>query len=324
MPRSIETPAREGVGPNQTHAPAVFDEQAYLTANPDVAAAVESGAVSSGRFHFESVGRAEGRPLGLGPEAFMEAKREKLARIAPLLRSDSAVKTPLSYDFLTDDLRSAHGIDTLGPESSHNYDGTTIALLDRCRDDLVLDVGAGRRSVYYKNVVNLEISPYLTTDVRAVAEELPFESSSFAGVVSIAVLEHVRDPFRAASEMIRVLKPGGELVCCVPFLQPLHGYPHHYYNMTHEGLRNLFDGSLQVDRVFVSDSTLPIWSLTWILQSWTSGLSGGVRETFLNLSVRELLNDPPTHLDKAWVRDLDDQKNLELASACVLVGRKKA
>jgi hypothetical protein len=26
----------------------------------------------------------------------------------------------------------------------------------------------------------------------------------------------------------------------VPFLQPLHGYPHHYYNMTGEGLRNLF------------------------------------------------------------------------------------
>ena len=101
--------------------------------------------------------------------------------------------------------------------------GTTIALLDRCRDDLVLDVGAGRRSVYYKNVVNLEISPYLTTDVRAVAEELPFESCSFAGVVSIALLEHVRDPFRAASEMIRVLKPAGELVCCVPFLSRFTG-----------------------------------------------------------------------------------------------------
>ena len=38
-------PDCQGVSPNQTDVPAVFDEHAYLTANPDVAAAVESRAV---------------------------------------------------------------------------------------------------------------------------------------------------------------------------------------------------------------------------------------------------------------------------------------
>lgn len=44
-----------------------FDERAYLEANPDVAAAVESGAMVSGRAHYEAFGRAEGRPLSGGP-----------------------------------------------------------------------------------------------------------------------------------------------------------------------------------------------------------------------------------------------------------------
>lgn len=219
-------------------------------------------------------------------------------------------------------MRVAHGIDQFGPVSSHNYDGDAVALFDRQRDGLVLDVGAGKRSIYYTNVVNFEISAFATTDVRGVAEELPFQDQSFDGVVSIAVLEHVRDPFRAAAEMIRVLKPGGDLLYCVPFLQPLHGYPHHYYNMTHQGLRHLFEGPLVVERLTIPDSTLPIWSLTWILRSWVDGLHGRAREEFLGTTIADLIADPVTYLDREWVRELNPEKNFELASACMLLGRK--
>ncbi|MCU7374984.1 methyltransferase domain-containing protein [Paucibacter sp. O1-1] len=118
---------------------------------------------------------------------------------------------------------------------------------------------------------------YDTTDVRGVGECLPFVDGAFDAVISIAVLEHVRDPFRCAAELVRVLKPGGELICCVPFLQPYHGYPHHYYNMTHQGLRALFERDLTVDSVEVIDSTGPVWALTWILQSWAQGLEGKAR-----------------------------------------------
>ena len=104
---------------------------------------------------------------------------------------------------------------------------------------------------------------------------------------------------QCAAEIARVLKPGGKLVCCVPFLQPLHGFPHHYFNMTHQGLRTLFEGKLLIEEQFVSDSGLPIWSLSWMLRTWAEGLSGRARDQFLSTPVRDLMENPATLLDRA-------------------------
>jgi SAM-dependent methyltransferase len=303
-----------------------FDEQGYLAVNPDVAAVVRSGRIASGRAHFDRFGRTEGRRMRLPvTDAFIEMKQRKLARLRALLQLDLPHElTSWFYDFLSDEVRRQFQIDDGSAESSNDYDADAIALFERHADGLVLDVGAGRRSVYYDNVVNFEIAPFNSTDVRGVAEKLPFIDGSFDALISIAVLEHVRDPFSAATEMARVLKPGGELICCVPFLQPLHGYPHHYYNMTHEGLRNLFDRDLAVERIVTPDSTLPIWSVSWILRSWSQGLTGSARSEFLALRVSDLIDQPLGYLGEAWVRGLSAEKNLELASACVLFARKPA
>jgi ubiquinone/menaquinone biosynthesis C-methylase UbiE len=48
--------------------------------------------------------------------------------------------------------------------------------------------------------------------VRAPAESLPFEDSSFDTVVSTLVLCTVNDPQRALAEVARVLRPGGRLL----------------------------------------------------------------------------------------------------------------
>ncbi|RPI47428.1 MAG: methyltransferase domain-containing protein [Acidobacteria bacterium] len=275
--------------------------------------------------HFRKFGLREGRRLRMPlTDAFRDAKARKLARIEPLLRmGDACVRTSRFFDCLTDELRQQFQIDDGGAESSNDYDGDALALFERHRDGLVLDVGAGRRSTYIDNVVNFEIAPFESTDVRGVAERLPFVDACFDAVVSIAVLEHVRDPVGAAAEIVRVLKPGGELMCCVAFLQPLHGYPHHYFNMTHTGLRSLFEPGVHVERVTTPDSTLPIFSLTWILQRWANGLTEPARREFLSLTVSDLLGPPASYLDRGWVRGLSAEKNLELASACVLYGRKR-
>jgi len=303
-----------------------FDEEAYLRANPDVAAAVKNGQLQSGRQHFELFGRNEGRRLhhtSRDAGQILEAKKRKLQKILPLLRDDLPhVAHEDHFDFLTDDLRNEFNITDTDNVSSHGYDDHVMQLIQKHSTGVVLDIGAGRRPVYFDNVVNFEIALYDTTDVRGVGECLPFKDNSVDGIISIAVLEHVKDPFLCAAEISRILKPGGDLICCVPFLQPLHAYPNHYYNMTHEGLRNLFTRSLVIDQIAVYDSVLPIWSLTWILRSWADGLKGKTKEEFLKLTVAELLESGEKYLDRSFVRELSAEKNLELASACVLFAHK--
>jgi hypothetical protein len=114
------------------------------------------------------------------------------------------------------------------------------------------------------------------------------------------------------------------LYCSVPFLQPLHGYPHHYYNMTHQGLRALFEDQLEIDSQNVRDSVLPIWALTWIVRSWAEGLPETARAEFTSLRLADLLHDPHELLNRPWVKAPPPAKNFELAPATVLLAHKPA
>jgi SAM-dependent methyltransferase len=303
--------------------PENFNESGYLAANPDVAEAVRKGAFRTGRQHFEGHGRKEGRLVRF-PRSIAEIQQEKLKRIEPLLRLDLPhVRRGAKYDFLTNALCAETGIAETSAISAHGYDAYALNLIAACRDGLVLDCGAGKRPVYYPNVVNLEIVDYETTDVLGVGEALPFTDNAFDAVLSLSVLEHVRDPFACAAEIARVLKPGGKLICCVPFLQPLHGYPHHYYNMSGQGLRALFERRLRIDEHIVPRSTLPLFSLTWFVQSWARGLQGQAREQFLSMPVAELLKQPAELIGRRWVSELSDETNFELASATMLFAHKE-
>lgn len=298
-----------------------FDEASYLLANPDVAAAVDAGQFPSGRHHFHVHGAQERRRLQFKVDA--ERKSSKLERVRPLLRTDMRMLEGEDFlDFLTAELREQFNIVGTAAVSSNGYDPDVLALIEKHKDGLVLDCGAGSRDLYFQNVVNFEIAVYPSTDVRGVGEALPFHDNSFDALISMAVLEHVKDPWRCAQEIIRVLKPGGDLICCVPFLQPMHGYPHHYYNMTEQGLRNLFSPGIDIARHEVAAGTLPIWTLNWILSSWAKGLDEKTREEFMSLSVADLMDDPMNLLSRNFVVMLSKEKNMELASATVIHGKK--
>jgi SAM-dependent methyltransferase len=141
-------------------------------------------------------------------------------------------------------------------------------------------------------------------------------------VLSIAVLEHVRDPFRCAAEITRVLKPGGQLFCAVPFLQPLHGYPHHYFNATPQGIRRLFEDELEDVAVSVPPSTHPVFALNWMLTSWPHGLAGQTRQDFLDMRVADLVGPPDALLGRPFAAELPMTKQFELACGTVLTARK--
>lgn len=301
-----------------------FTEEGYLLCNADVAQAVRAGSIPSGLVHFQQFGQRESRPT-FDTRALGEVRARKLARVASVLKADLTPERTADgkFDFLPDALRKEFNLAKDGPVSANEYDPFAIDMIDEFSSGMILDVGAGLRRNYYENVVNYEIFEFVSTDVIGVGEALPFSDASFDAVISIAVLEHVRDPFRCAREIVRVLKPGGRLYCVVPFLQPEHGFPHHYYNMAPQGLRALFEPALAIDHHRVIDSTLPIWTLTWFLRRWSEGLQGKAGARFRDLRIGDLADaDPAALLSEDWVRELPEQRNFELASATAIFAHK--
>lgn len=86
-------------------------------------------------------------------------------------------------------------------------------------------------------------------DCHQDVQAMTFADCSFDAILCLEVLEHVPDPFAAAQEIVRVLRPGGRLFLTTPFLTGYHGkggasaahdsYPD-FWRFTHEGLALLF------------------------------------------------------------------------------------
>ncbi len=274
-------------------------------------------------------------------QAFSIVKARKLQRLRELIRCPFCRSTlredgaelrcsaghafPVQsdyFDMLDDETRARVGAVATDNVSGHGYDATLTELITQSAGP-ILDVGAGNRPTYREDVINVEIVPYPTTDVIGASEYLPFADDTFDLVISVAVLEHVRDPFAAARELQRVLKPGGRIFVAVPFLQPYHAYPDHFYNMTAGGLRNLF-ADLDVERLDVPLSGGPVFALTWILQAWRRELPPETAAAFDNMRVADLAVDPMLLINEPFVRELPNAANVQLAALNVLVGRKPA
>lgn len=229
----------------------------------------------------------------------------------------------LHVDFLTDELRVESAIEDTTNVSTNFYPEPVLEMIDELADGLILDNGAGLRHEYYRNVVNFDVVPYPTTDVLGVGERLPFASESFDALISIVVLEHVRDPFRCAAEIARVLKPGGRLYAAVPFLQPYHGYPSHYFNMTHQGLERLFSDDFDIEESTVPRYGLPISTLTWFLRSYLAGLPDDARRHLEEMRVKDLTGRAMSYWSEDFVRELSPDATRELACVNAIVATKR-
>lgn len=106
-------------------------------------------------------------------------------------------------------------------------------------DPVLLDVGSGPER-FGKEFTNLDVYPFPEVDVVADASALPFADGAVDAVVSESLLEHVADPVKVASEMSRVLKPGGLLYVSAPFVHPYHASPDDFNRWTVSGLKALF------------------------------------------------------------------------------------
>lgn len=105
--------------------------------------------------------------------------------------------------------------------------------------DIIIELGSGNRRLR-GDVINLDIFLFPNVDIVADATKTPFKNNIADFVVLDTVLEHVPEPGKIIAEIFRILKPGGECICIVPFVFPYHGYPAHYFNFSKDGLDFLF------------------------------------------------------------------------------------
>ena len=92
----------------------------------------------------------------------------------------------------------------------------------------------------------------------------------------------------AAAEIRRVLQPGGVAKIDTAFLQPEHGYPHHFYNATETGLRHWFrDFDIQWSGVEAYQH--PKWSLTWFLGLYLDRISAADASILRATTIEQLL-----------------------------------
>jgi len=229
-----------------------------------------------------------------------------------------------ALNFLDAEMYSKFRIEETENVSDHPYDGNAKELIAKATDvgGMVLDCGSGYKTDVFDNVIQLEIANYPNVDVLAVNQDLPFGDSSFDVVFSANVLEHVDDPFLSAQEIVRVLKPGGYLYVDIPFLQGEHGYPHHYFNATREGLLRLFPHMQKVAHQ-VPLSGHPIFTLRYITDVYRSGLPPEVAEQFLGMSLQRLLSVSDLEwLDYAICTELDPQCQWLIASTTQAILQK--
>jgi SAM-dependent methyltransferase len=179
-------------------------------------------------------------------------------------------------------------IEPTGAVSTNPYPKHVIDCIEE-GSGLGLDYGAGGRPYAYDNIVQVEIFRYGFTDVVVDKEEvrLPFKDNTFSAVFSLAVLEHVRDPWSYVSEIRRVLQPGGKAFIESAFLQPVHAYPNHYFNTTLVGLKELCK-RFDIVKAGVRPYQEPWVALVWELEAYRDRLGEEQRKAFINMKVDEL------------------------------------
>ena len=198
-------------------------------------------------------------------------------------------------------------------------------LIEQLPDELFLDLGCGLREKTYGNCLYLEVYPSRSADLIVEPTCLyPIKDGSLMGIGCFAVLEHVPKPWLVIQEMRRMLKPGGYVMIDWPFLQPVHGYPSHYFNATREGLTSIFnDEGFEVMQAFTGAHQSAAFTVRWILQVLLHRLPATERHRVGKMRVRDLASLDP--LGPAWtglVSALSEAAQSELACGNMLVGRK--
>ena len=244
-----------------------FFPRGYVLANPDLEKAFGFNETAA-REHLTLHGKREMRrqftPEFLDWNVRPEGKAERFQRFKHCFAAipPDMQKFPISFGDRFENISAYHSESAFGTADEFAKELTAQP------NNLYADIGAGLRDVIFPNCLYVEIYPSLTTDVVIEpSSNLPFKAASLDGIGCFAVLEHVREPWKMAEEIARVVKPGGKIFIDWAFLQPTHGYPSHYYNATREGARALFEDYFEITTLMTGNYEGPDYTIQWIL-SW--------------------------------------------------------
>jgi SAM-dependent methyltransferase len=90
-----------------------------------------------------------------------------------------------------------------------------------------------------KRYIGSDISHGPGVDIILDLHDINLSSNSVGTVITCDTFEHVKYPYRAISELYRIIKPGGILIITSVMDWPIHGYPNDYWRFTPEGFRSL-------------------------------------------------------------------------------------
>jgi len=308
-----------------------FDELPYLLANPDVARAVQASGGDAWD-HFDRHGRREGR-LQLTPAAAgMAGSRaaRKYARFSHALDATAGEGAGFRFVGEPETFPVLYGSTSLAlcdydAESANPGLGDFIEAVRSEPDSLYLDVGCGKRGRRYDNVLYLDVYPSESADIiMEPACRFPFASGSLDGIGCFAVLEHVTEPWVAAAEFYRMLKPGGRVFIDYPFLVPVHGYPSHFFNATRAGLARLFAEGFETISLDTRGNQTPDHAIVWQLAGLAGSITDeGLRAELLATPVGELIaGGAGSPLWRRMIATLPDAAKSTYAAGNTLIARK--
>lgn len=131
--------------------------------------------------------------------------------------------------------------------ADHNNSSIVKNRINQClselgKHEIGINIGAGTTSIH-NQIRNLDIYPGENIYYVAKAESIPEKNDFFSLAISQEVLEHIKDPNLAVSEIFRVLKKGGKFYCQVPFIIGYHPGPTDFWRFTKEGIVSLLSNA---------------------------------------------------------------------------------
>lgn len=108
-----------------------------------------------------------------------------------------------------------------------------------------IDIGGGKNADYISFMSTREDCTFTTFDLKNGAtvdfekDALPAINGEFDTVLFLNVMEHIYNYQHIANEVVRVTKPGGQLIGFVPFLMWYHPDHRDFFRYTHEALEKI-------------------------------------------------------------------------------------